>query len=336
MKKSKKLTSYSPRLNKYPLKQRAVKDVRLVFFGNERLATGVSTSTPVLRALVASGYDVTVVIANQNRQRSRQKRGLEIAAAAKLLGIPLLLPDKLEAISRQLRGLQAEAAVLVAYGSLIPKDIIKIFPKGIINIHPSLLPLYRGPTPIEQTILDGVTHTGASLMKLTTQMDEGPVYSQKSLRIAGNETKQELADKLLEMGKKLLIQKLPSILDGSLEPHTQDSAKATRTTSLKKTDGFINWQLPAQIIERQVRAYQGWPKTQTKIFGHDVIITKTRVANSRNDGDLVIECGPGPDAEGSGLRPERRGWLDIQQLTAPSGRTMSGADFLHGYTRNRI
>lgn len=308
---------------------------KLVFFGNERLATGVSTETPVLRALTASGYAVAAVIANQNQQRSRQNRRLEIASTAKQLGVPLLLPNKLETISRQLREFQAEVAVLVAYGSLIPQDIIKIFPKGIINIHPSLLPLYRGPTPIEQTILDGVTHTGASLMKLTAQMDSGPVYYQKSLDILGSETKQELADKLLELGKNLLIQKLPAILDGSLKPLPQDFAQATTTSSLKKTDGQINWQLPAQIIERQVRAYQSWPKSRAKIYGHDVIITKARVADNQNDGDLVISCGPGLDAEGSRLRPERQSWLEIQQLTAPSGRTISGTEFLRGYPISR-
>lgn len=296
-----------------------MKNAKLIFFGNERLATGVSIDTSVLKALVAAGYDVLAVVVNHNQKRSRIKRDPEIIEAARQLNIPVFLPENLETLQDDLQKLQPEAAVLVAYGRIVPKDIIDIFPKGIINLHPSLLPKYRGPTPIEQTILDGATKTGVSLMKLVAQMDEGPVYSQEVLELTGNETKQELANKLLELGKDMLIHELPSILDGSLRPVAQKNAEATHTKPLQKSNGLINWQLPAEVIERQIRAYQGWPKSITKFFGHDVIVTKVRMVDPEVGGDFIIECG--------------LGWLEIEQLTAPSGRTISGAEFLRGYKK---
>ncbi|MDO8592090.1 MAG: methionyl-tRNA formyltransferase [bacterium] len=262
---------------------------KLVFFGNQKLATGIYTKPLVMEALAKNNY--------------------ELAAA---------ITDK---IPENLANLGAEAAVLVAYGHIIPENIITIFPKGIINIHPSLLPIYRGPTPIEQAILNGAKETGVSLMKLSAKMDAGPIFSQAKINLTGSETKQELADKLLSLGTELLIKQLPAILGGSEVSTPQDGSLATYTNLIKKGDGMVDWSKPAQQIEREVRAYQGWPKTQAKIFGHDVIIMSARVAGGQNDGDLVMQCQPG--------------WLEIQELKAPSGRTMSGKDFLHGYTKHR-
>jgi len=295
------------------------KSKKLIFFGNERLATAVSTDIPVLKTLIENGYEITTVVSNYTPGRSRNSRELEIAEVTGTHNIPLLLPEKLTEIKDQLQALGAEAAVLVAYGRIVPTDIIDIFPHGIINIHPSLLPKYRGPTPIEQAILDGVSKTGVSLMKLAAKMDAGPVFAQKTMGLSGKETKQDLADKLLQLGSELLIENLPAILDGSLTPKDQDNAHATYSQLLKRQDGLVNWSLSADKIERQIRAFTGFPKSQAKILGHDVILTKARVAKDKNDGDLVIKC--------------RGSWLEIQELTAPSGRTIAGKDFLHGYKK---
>jgi methionyl-tRNA formyltransferase len=199
----------------------------------------------------------------------------------------------------------------VAYGRIIPADIIKIFPHGIINIHPSLLPKYRGPTPIEQAILDGAEITGTSIMRLVSEMDAGPVYAQSKISLNGNESKEELANKQLEIGSRLLIDNLPSILDGTLSPAAQDNSKATYTKLLNKT---------AEIIQRQIRAFAGYPKSRADLLNRSVVITKSRVAQDKDDGELVMRCNPG--------------WLEITELTAPSGRSMSGAEFLRGYNKS--
>ncbi len=293
------------------------KPSKLVFFGNERLATGVSTDAPALRSLVKAGYDVKAVVASHNEGVSRSRRGLEIVEVAHAYHIPVLIPEKLEDISGDLAKYQAEAGVLVAFGKIIPQPIIDVFPKGIINIHPSLLPAYRGPTPVETAILEGVGQAGVSLMSLTAKMDAGPVYIQESVELDGNETKPELARKLLNLGTKLLIENLSYILDGTLEPIPQENARATYTRRLTKADGVIDFQEPAEIIERKVRAFVGFPKTSAKVFEQEIIITKARLAEAEHDGELVVKAHPG--------------WLEIQELTGPSGRSMSGADFIRGY-----
>jgi methionyl-tRNA formyltransferase len=207
----------------------------------------------------------------------------------------------------------------VAYGRIIPRSVIDLFPKGIINIHPSLLPKLRGTTPVETAILDGLSETGVSLMKLSAKMDAGPVYAQKKIALSGKETKFELAKKLNHAGANLLAEHLGAILDGSLEPIAQNETEGSYTRMLQKKDGLMDFSQPAEIYERQVRAFLGFPKSRAKLYGHEVVITKARVAQSADDGDLVIKCRPG--------------WLEILGLTAPSGRKMSGRDFLHGYSK---
>jgi methionyl-tRNA formyltransferase len=202
----------------------------ILFFGNERLATGVSTSSPALRALIGNGYEVAAVVVAQNDPgRSRQARELEVSSVAAEHGIPLLSPSDLLKAKDELAGYGAQAAVLIAYGKIVPPEVLDIFPAGIINVHPSLLPLHRGSTPIESVILGGADETGVSLMKLAQKMDAGPIYDRVRIRLGGDETKQSLADNLSAMGTDLLLKYLPGILDGAPEPapEPQDEALAT-------------------------------------------------------------------------------------------------------------
>jgi methionyl-tRNA formyltransferase len=293
------------------------KSKKLVFFGNERLATAVDTSAPTLRALIDAGYDIGAVVINYTPGVSRSAKRLEIAEVAHNNHIPVMIPRKLSEISDQLKELGAMAGVLVAYGKIIPQSIINIFPAGIINIHPSLLPRYRGPTPIETAILDGAEGTGVSLMKLVAKMDAGPLYDKAALALNGNESKQEMADKLLRLGSELLIKGLPAILGESLETTAQVESQASYTKLFTKDDSLLDWSKPALRLQREVRAFLGWPRSITRVHGQKIIVIKAKVASAENDGDLVMRCQPG--------------WLEIQELIAPSGRTVSGADFLRGY-----
>ncbi|MBX4197401.1 methionyl-tRNA formyltransferase [Candidatus Saccharibacteria bacterium] len=293
---------------------------KLVFFGNERLATGVSTDVPALRALIKDGYEVAAVVASHSEGVSRQRRGLEIVEVAHAYHIPVLIPDKFEDITERLAKTSAQAGILVAFGKIIPQTIIDIFPKGIINIHPSLLPKYRGPTPVETAILDGASQTGVSLMALSAKMDAGPVYLQQPVELDGNETKPQLAKKLLAEGVNLLSDNLAYILDGTLEPIPQAATEATYTKLLTKQDGWVDFDEPAELIERKVRAFLGFPKTRAKVLGQEIVITKARVAKNAKDGALVVKARPG--------------FLEIKDLIGPSGRIMSGADYIRGYKRS--
>lgn len=289
----------------------------LIFFGNERLATGVVTSAPALSGLIADGWAIKAIVVSNAEAHGRRKRPLEVARTASKYEIPLMSP--VDATPDKLKALGAEAGVLAAYGKIVPEQIINVFPRGIINIHPSLLPLYRGSTPIEQAILDGAPQTGVSLMALVPKMDAGPVYASEKISLNGQETKQELADRLDSLGSRIMLANLESILDGTLKPTPQTDSRATYTKQLSKADGLLDLSKPAEILEREVRAFAGWPRSRVEVFGHSVIITQARVVSGPDNNHLVLRCNPG--------------YLAVQELIAPSGRQMSGADFMRGYRR---
>jgi len=298
----------------------------LVFFGNERLATGVTTTVPVLRSLVAAGYHVAAVVVSQSDPaQSRKARTLEIATVAQQLGIPLLSPATLTDIKEQLVATGAVAGVLVAYGKLVPLEIIELFPRGIINIHPSLLPKRRGSTPIENVILYGEKETGVSLMQLAEAMDAGPIYAQEVVPLEGTETKQQLADQLLGVGKDLLIKYLPSILDGSLPGKPQEKVEATYDKQIKKEVGELDITKPAAQLEREVRAYAGWPRSRVKLGTTEVIVTKAHVLEQNGTpGTLWLE--------GKHLGVYcAEGTLAIDALIPPGRKEMTAEAFLAGY-----
>lgn len=276
----------------------------IVFFGNERLATGVETTAPTLTSLIKAGYKIVAVVASNDFSASRKQRKLEVAEVARSYGIPVLLPKKLSEIRDTLKQLNAEAGVLVAYGKMVPQSIIDIFPQGIINIHPSLLPLHRGPTPIESVILNGEQTTGVSLMGLAKEMDAGPIYARQKFGLSGKESKQQLADTLLKIGGDMLLSTLPAILASNIKPNPQNDSKATYDRLISKKDGTLDWQKPAEQLEREIRAYAIWPGSYTKLAGKDVIITKAHVVRGQDggrpgaieinkDGDILITTSDG-------------------------------------------
>ncbi len=267
---------------------------KIVFFGNEKLATGLPEAKPIIRSAV-------------------QKAGFEIEQ---------IVTGKLP----ELKPHEAKLAVLAAYGRIIPQKVIDEFPLGIINVHPSLLPLQRGPTPIEQAMLAGATKTGVSIMKLTAGMDEGPIYKQKSVQLTGKETKAELTQQLQQLGAELIFEVLPSIADGTLKPRSQPHpSRATYSKKLTKEDGQIDWSKPAEILEREIRAFALWPKSYTKLGGIEVVITKARVVDelgksgeiSVKDKILMVYCGK--DA------------LIIEKLKPAGKPEMTAESFLAGY-----
>lgn len=291
------------------------KSKKLVFFATDDF------SLPSLHKLIASGYDIAAVITKPDAAagRGRNLKSPAVKSLAKKAGIAVWQPSQVLEIGGKLKPLKLDYGVLVAYGKLIPPAVLELFKGGIINVHPSLLPKYRGPSPIEAAILNGDRQTGVSLMKLTEGMDEGPVYAQATVDIPLDLDRILLGGYLASVGADLLIRKLPAILDGSLLPQQQNSRLASYTKLLTKADGQLKWSEPAPVIERKIRAYQGFPKPRAKIDGHQIVITKARLAESAADGALVMACRPG--------------FIEILELVAPSGRLISGADFSRGYQR---
>ena len=302
---------------------------KIVFFGNERLATGVTTQAPTLQALIAAGYEVAaVVVAQEAPSQSRQARPLEITAIATAHGIPVIAPAKLSNIKDHLAGFGASIGVLAAYGKYVPPSIIDLFPRGIINIHPSLLPKHRGPTPLESVILDGDNLTGVTLMQLAAAMDSGAIVAQDTVALRGDETKQALADQLLGRGKDMLIKYLPSILDGSSQVIAQDDSQAQYDQLITKDDGKLSdaaWQQPVAQLERRIRAYAGWPRSRTTVGATDIIITSAHVAPG--DGSPGTLC-----LENKSLGIHANGGVLVIDSLIPAGKKeMSAAAFLAGY-----
>ncbi len=294
---------------------------KLVFFGNERLVSGLrSTDAPVLRGLIDRGYNIVAIVSNYSDGTSRSNRKLEVAEIAHAHQIPLLIPNKPSDVEDELKELEPDGAILVAYGKIVPQRIIDLFgPTGIINIHPSLLPKHRGPTPIESTIISGDKTAGVSIMQLTAGMDEGPVFAQRSIELQGKETKYELYDSLSHMGAELLFDILPSILSGELIAKPQKNSDVSYTSLLTKQDGVLDPITDdAYVLERKVRAHLGFPKSRLPLNNNDVIVTMAKVVNTESDYPLTVAC-------------KDSTWLAVTQLTAPSGKSMSGEAYLRGY-----
>jgi len=293
---------------------------KLVFFGNERLISGLPyTDAPILTNLIAAGYEICAVVVNDAGTTSRNKKVLEVAEVAKLHDIPVLSPKKPLDIYDTLAGFKADAGVLVAYGRIVPQKLIDLFPFGIINVHPSLLPKYRGPSPIESAIVNGDKTTGVSIMALSAAMDAGPVYYQVEINLSGDETALHLAANLTNLAATELIPVLPNIFAGTLTPEPQNDTDATYCQLIQKADAWLKpTEQTAKQAERLVRAYCAYPKARINLLGQDIIIQSAHVTKTDNS-PLAIKF--------------TSDYLVIDELTAPNGKRMSGEAFLKGYAK---
>jgi methionyl-tRNA formyltransferase len=287
----------------------------ILFFGTDRF------SAPALEALIAAGAHVAAVVTKPD---SRSGRGHAVHAPlvktiAEAHNIPVWQPHTLGEIANDIRALGDATGVLSSYGAIIPKDIIELFKPGIINIHPSLLPLLRGPSPIETAIVQGDRVSGISLMLLNERMDAGPLYVQQEVSLGEQETASALTDRMATLGAELLMSSLDAIVTGKTTPSPQEEALATYSHLLTKEDGVVALDdLTATEIERRVRAFEVYPKTRVTLPQGTVIITASRVVACAAPKALTLTC-------------KHETFLEIEELIAPSGKRMSGSAFLNGY-----
>lgn len=291
----------------------------ILFFGTDDF------SAVSLRELIERGFTIGAVITKPD---SRKGRGRELQAPlvkqiALEHAIPVWQPLNMAEITSEIEQLiettgDKPVGVLVSYGKIIPQSIIDLFEPGIINLHPSLLPKYRGPSPIESAILHGDTETGISIMQLSAAMDAGPVYKQVVFSLDDTETAPDLERKLAALGAQELATILPSIISGALQPVPQNDEVASYCKLLSKDDSVLNTEkLSSAQAERQVRAYLAYPKTKATIAGHSVVITKAHVSGIQET-VLDLECNDGR-------------FLSIDELIGPSGKAMDAKAFLNGY-----
>lgn len=287
---------------------------KIIFFGTEDF------SLTALTALIDAGYEIAAVVTKPDSKRGRGQRltAPSVKVLAERHNIPVWQPTRLADIADDIVALQPVAGVLVSYGKLVPPAIIDLFTPGIINVHPSLLPRYRGPSPIEATILAGDARTGISLMQLAPAMDAGPVYTAREYPLDGSETQPELAHTLAVIGSTLLIEQLPAILSGELRPLPQDDTQATYCPLLSKQDALLDpASLTAIEAERRVRAYLSYPKARIGHNGQQLIVTAAHTAPHKNT-PLDRSCRDGV-------------FLVVDELISPTGRRMSAEAYLRGH-----
>lgn len=256
-----------------------MKKYKIIFLGTPGFAL------PSLQALIKdASFEVGAVITEPDKPagRNRKLTPPPVKILAEKYYIPVWQPDKIRNLKLKIKNLQPHVAVVVAYGQIIPKEILEIPEHGFINIHPSLLPKYRGPAPIQAAILNNNKQTGVTLMKMDEKMDHGDVVA--SCKLQGLSCKvnyQNLSEKLARVGADLLIKTLPDYLAGKIKGHPQNHQKATYTKLIKKVDGLINWKEPIKIIERKIRAYNPWPGCFTYLNGKRLKIIKAHLESNK-------------------------------------------------------
>ena len=247
--------------------------MRLIFLGTPTFAV------PSLKSLISAGHDVRTVVTQPDRPKGR---GQELAFSpvkqcALAHGLEVFQPERIrrpEAVET-LRALEVDAMVVVGYGQIIPQAIIDLAPLGIINVHASLLPEYRGAAPIQWAIANGETVTGVTTMRIDAGLDTGDMLLRVETPIQPENDALTLGSRLAAMGANLLMETLAGLQQGTIVPEKQDPAQATYAPMLKKEDGLIDWRLPAGRIHNRVRGFLPWPGAYTRFRGQTLHIWKS-------------------------------------------------------------
>jgi len=287
-------------------------------------------AVPALEAL-AGAHEVVGVVTQPDRPAGRgsRLRPPEVKSAAERLGLPVYQPESLRdagALS-PLEEWQPEVIVVAAFGQILGRDVLDLPPHGCLNLHPSLLPRWRGASPISAAILAGDTVTGVTVMRMDEGVDSGPLLAQQREPIRPDDTAASLGERLARMGATLLLEVLPSYLDGVLQPWPQPEEGVTFCQPLRKEDGRLDWSRPAVELARRVRAVTPWPGAFTFWRGQRLNVLRA-VAQEDWEGDAppgTVVAVPGGVAVSTA-----QGALRLLELQLAGRRALPCADFLRG------
>ncbi len=284
-----------------------------------------------LQALVNGGIVPTAILTQPDRPAGRGKRlsASPVKAYANEIGVAVMQPVTLRdaGVVEALRSLQPDLIIVAAYGLLLPQEVLDIPRAGCLNVHASLLPRWRGAAPIQAAILAGDALTGVCLMAMTAGLDCGPVYVSEELRVGQHETAGELHDRLASLGGELLLRHVGDVIERKLDAEPQEESKATYAGKIKTQDAAIDWQLPAQQLQRLVRAYNPVPgayfemegqriKCWSAELGREVDAAPGNVVAADRDG-IVVACGQGS--------------LQLLSLQRPGKRSVTAREFATQY-----
>lgn len=233
----------------------------------------------ILKALSSAGHEIVLSVTQPDRPRGRSGAltPSDVAVLSRDLGIPVITPARIrrdEEAKERIRAAKPDVIVVAAFGQILPEEILNIPRYGAINVHASLLPRYRGASPIQWAILNGDESTGVTTMQMDAGLDTGDILEQESIPLDGTETGGELFDKLSELGAALIVRTLRDVENGAVHPHKQDESRALKVGLFTRTSGLINWNRSAAEIERMVRAFTPWPSAYTYFRGKQLKIWK--------------------------------------------------------------
>jgi len=301
-------------------------EIKIVFFGTPNFAV------PILQKLVELGYDVELVITQPDKPGNRNRtEEPPVKLFAKEIGLSVVQPETLKSseVVEILQSKDPDLIVLASYGKIIPKKVLDISRYGALNVHPSLLPRWRGASPVQAAILSGDAKTGVSVFLMDEGMDTGPILIQHECEIRDDDTTVSLSERLSKLGAELLDTAILGYLDGNIIPKPQDDSKATYAPLIHKENGNITWNEPAFIIDRKVRALNPWPGVKANLLGNEVKILRGKpsgmtIAGKQPgtilglvDDAVMVACG------------DSTAYV-VELLQLPSRKPVTGKQFLIG------
>ncbi|MEP7118210.1 MAG: methionyl-tRNA formyltransferase [Acidobacteriota bacterium] len=301
--------------------------MRILFFGSPQFAV------PTLQALVASSHAVVGVVTQPDRPRGRGQRVTPgaVAAAAQALGLPLFQPAKLSVpgVAEALAAFRADLGVVAAYGKILPDWLLALPPAGMVNVHASLLPAYRGAAPVHRAVIEGARESGVTIMRVVSALDAGPIIDRAVVPIGPDETSAELERALGQVGAPLLVAVVDRLSVGAVVETPQDERAATYAAKITRADSAVAWTRSARAIHDQIRGLHPWPHAATKMAGQRVILHRSvRIegAGAGPPGHVLASSVAGIDVvagDGAVVR--------LTELQAEGGRRLPAADYLAGH-----
>jgi methionyl-tRNA formyltransferase len=316
--------------------------LRLIYMGTPQFAV------PALEALVSraapgdllpEGYEIVTVITRPDKPSGRKQEIVysPVKQAALAHGLEVWQPGSLKKAENQqaLAAYRADLMIVAAFGQILPQAVLDQPRYGTLNIHASLLPKYRGSSPISEAILQGERESGVTIMLLEAGIDTGPMLLRRAMPLAERETTASLTPQLAQLGAQTLLEALPLWVSGQLIPQPQDHSLATHTRMIRKEDGRIDWSRSAEALAREVRAYLPWPTASTTWRGKSLKILSATAHPGEADarpGQVVLEQISTPQGTRKALRiATGQGALLVEQLQLEGKKAMSADEFLRGY-----
>jgi methionyl-tRNA formyltransferase len=301
--------------------------LRIAFFGTPAFAV------PTLTALLGAGQEIVGVITQPDRPRGRGQKisPAPVKALAVEEGLRVLQPARLarDAFEAEFAALVADIGVVAAYGKILPEWLLNQPPLGMINVHASLLPKYRGAAPVHRAVLAGDAETGVTIMRVVKALDAGPMLAQAVQPIAANDTSGAVEQSLARLGAALLVETLPAIATGTGVETPQDESRATYAPRLTKDEGLVDYSRPAAAIHNQIRGLQPWPRAFTFLDGARLVLHEARVS-----ADAAGEARPGTilrTDRGLTVAAGDRRAIDVIELQPEGRRVMTAREFVAGH-----